>query len=250
MRPSRHDPYFGGDKRRARSENVRAMKVADAMSADVVTVAAETPLKDAAVLLAERRISGLPVVEAGAVVGVVSEADIVARSTGRRESRSLLGALFGGDRDEECVADATVKDAMSSPAITIAPGRQVAEAARVMVEHRVNRLPVVEDSGLVGIVTRADLVRAFVRPDVELEREIREDVAETALWIDSGKLDVTVDRGVVKLGGEVERRADAELLERFTAAVPGVVSVLSELRWRFDEPKLPASDPRVPQPPR
>jgi hypothetical protein len=54
---------------------------------------------------------------------------------------------------------------------------------------------------------------------------------------------------VVKLGGEVERRADAELLEYFTAAVPGVVSVDSELRWLFDEPKLPASDPRIPRPP-
>ena len=226
------------------------MKIADAMSADVVTVTPETPLKDAAALLAEHRISGLPVVEAEAVVGVVSEADVVVRSTGSQESRSLLGALFGGYRHEENVADMTVRDAMSAPAITIAPGRQVAEAARVMVERRVNRLPVVEDSRLVGILTRADLVRAFVRPDEELEREIRKDVAETALWIDSGRLDVNVDRGVVKLGGEVERRADAELLERFTSAVPGVVSVESELRWLLDEPKLPPSDPRVPPPPR
>lgn len=226
------------------------MKVADAMSVDVVTVSPETPLKDAAALLARHGISGLPVVEGEAVVGVVSEADVVARSTGRRESRSLLGALFGGDRHGENISGATVKDAMTSPAVTIAPGRQVADAARVMVERRVNRLPVVEDSQLVGIVTRADLVRAFVRPDEELEREIREDVAETALWIDGRSLDVSVDRGAVRLGGEVERRADAELLERFTAAVPGVVSVDSELRWKFDDPKLPASDPRVPRPPR
>ena len=139
---------------------------------------------------------------------------------------------------------------MSSPAITIELRRSVAEAARLMVERRVNRLPVADDSRLVGIVTRADLVRAYVRPDEELEREIREDVAETSLWIDSGELEVSVEQGVVELAGEVDRRADAELLERFTAAVPGVVSVRSELRWRFDEPKLPASDPRVPRPPR
>ena len=226
-----------------------AMKIADAMSTDVVSVSPEAPLKDAAALLVRRRISGLPVVEAGAVLGVLSEADIVARSTGgRRDSPGLLGALFG-DRDEGSIAAAQVRDAMSSPAITIAPERQVADAARVMVERGVNRLPVVEDSALVGIITRADLVRAFVRPDSNIEREIRDDVAETALWIDSGRLDVTVDDGVVKLTGEVERRADAQLLERFTAAVPGVVSVRSELRWKFDEPKLPASDPRVPQPP-
>jgi CBS domain-containing protein len=227
------------------------MKVADAMSTDVLTVAPETPLKDAAALLARNRISGLPVLEDGIVVGVVSEADIVARSTGSRESRSLLGELFsGGRRRQEDVAATHVREAMSSPAITIPPGRPVAEAARVMVDRRVNRLPVVDDSRLVGIVTRADLVRAFVRPDEELEREIREDVAETALWIDSKRLDVAVDQGVVKLAGEVERRADAELLQHFAAAVPGVVSVDSELRWKLDEPKLPASDRRLPQAPR
>jgi CBS domain-containing protein len=226
------------------------MKVADAMSPDVITVAPQTPLKDAAALLARHRISGLPVVEDEQVVGVVSEADIVARSTGTRESRSFLGELFRSRQREEGIAATHVREAMSSPAITIAPGRPVAEAARVMVDRRVNRLPVVDDSRLVGIVTRADLVRAFVRPDDELEREIREDVAETALWIDGSQLQISVDRGVVQLAGEVDRRADAELLEHFTAAVPGVVSVRSELRWRFDEPKLPASDPRVPQPPR
>ena len=220
------------------------------MSADVITVTPETPLKDAAALLERNRISGLPVLGDGIVVGVVSEADIVALSTGSRESRGLLAELFGSRRHEEDVAATHVKDAMTSPAVTIAPGQPVAAAARAMVEHRVNRLPVVENSRLVGIVTRADLVRAFVRPDEELEREIREDVAETALWIDSERLEVTVDRGVVKLAGEVERRADAELLQRFTAAVPGVVSVDSNLRWKFDEPKLPAGDPRVPQPPR
>ena len=220
------------------------------MSRDVITVAPETPLKDAAAVLAQHRISGLPVLEDDVVVGVVSEADIVSRSMGRQESRGLLELLFGGGRDEGNLDAARVRDAMSSPAITIGPGRQVAEAARVMVERRVNRLPVVEESRLVGVVTRADLVRAFVRPDEELEREIREDVAETALWIDSENLEVGVDRGIVKLAGEVERRADAQLFERLTAAVPGVISVHSELRWKFDEAKLPASDPRVPRPPR
>jgi CBS domain-containing protein len=144
------------------------MKVAEAMSVDVVSVPPETPLKDAAALLERHGISGLPVLEGGTVVGVVSEADIVARSTGRRESKGILGVLFGA-RNEEDVAHTHVREAMSSSAITIAPGRQVAEAARVTVERRVNRLPVVDDLRLVGIVTRADLVRAFVRSDEELD---------------------------------------------------------------------------------
>jgi CBS domain-containing protein len=135
---------------------------------------------------------------------------------------------------------------MTSPAIVIAPQRPVAEAARVMVERKVNRLPVVDDLGLVGIVTRADLVRAYVRPDEELEREIRDDVAGRALAIDPNELEITVEQGAVTLAGEVERPVDAELLERFTEAVPGVVSVHSELRPRLGEATLPASDPRVP----
>jgi CBS domain-containing protein len=220
------------------------------MTPDAIAVSPETPLKDAAELLARHRISGLPVVEDGKVVGVVSEADIVARSTGSREARSLIPAFLSGLRRQPDVEASLSGEAMTSPAITIAPEQPVAEAARVMVERKVNRLPVVDGSELVGIVTRADLVRAFVRPDDELEREIREDVAGDALWIDASGLDITVTGGAVTLAGEVERRADAELLERLTAAVPGVVSVRSELRWRLDEPKLPPSDPRVPRPPR
>jgi CBS domain-containing protein len=226
------------------------MRVEDAMTADVLIVSRDTPVKDAAAVLARENISGLPVVDEGIVVGVISEADIVARATGSRASPSLLGQLFGRKAVPENVEFTRTGDSMSSPAITIAPGRPVAEAARMMIEHRVNRLPVVDDSRLVGIVTRADLVRTFVRPDEELEREIREDVAGRALWIDTRELEIGVERGVVTLAGEVERPADAELLERLTEAVPGVVSVRSELRSRFDEPKLPQSDPRVPPPPR
>lgn len=226
------------------------MKVADAMTGDVITVSPETPLKEAAALLARHRISGLPVAEEGNVVGVISEADIVARTTGSGESRSLLQALFSERKRQQNVEATLVSEAMTSPAVTIAPERPVAEAARMMIEQQVNRLPVVDGSRLLGIVTRADLVRAFVRPDEELEREIREDVAERTLWIDSSGLEISVERGVVTLAGEVERRADAELLERFTAAVPGVVSVRSDLRWKLEEPKLPAGDPRVPRPPR
>jgi CBS domain-containing protein len=226
------------------------MNVADAMTGDVITVSTETSLKDAAASLARHQISGLPVLDGTDVIGVISEADIVVRTTGSRESPGLLRELFAGWKRPAGVEETRVGEAMTSPAITIAPQRSVAEAARVMVEHRVNRLPVVDDSRLVGIVTRADLVRAFVRPDEELEHEIRVDVAEDALWIDPTGLEVTVKDGAVTLAGEVERRADAQLLEHFTAAVPGVVSLQSKLRWRLDEPKLPPGDPRVPRPPR
>jgi CBS domain-containing protein len=226
------------------------MRVVDAMTRDAITVSPETPLKEAAELLARHQVSGLPVVDEAKVVGVLSEADIVARSTGSRESRSLIREFLSGRKRQPDVEATRAGEAMTSPAITIAPQRPVAEAARVMVERKVNRLPVVDDSGLAGILTRADLVRAYVRPDEELEREIREDVAGRALAIDPNGLDIAVEQGVVTFAGDVERPVDAELLERFTEAVPGVVSVRSELRPKLGEATLPASDPRVPPPPR
>jgi CBS domain-containing protein len=228
---------------------VVGMRVEDAMTSDVLTASPELPVKDAAAILARHGISGLPVVADGAVVGVLSEADVVARTAGSRESRSLLGLLFAGRTGEPDVDAVRTEEAMSSPAITISPGQPVAAAARLMVDRRVNRLPVVDGTQLVGILTRADIVHAFVRPDEELEREIREDVAGRALWIDPAQLEIEVDHGAVVLGGEVERRVDAELLERLTAAVPGVVSVRSDLRWQLEDAKLEASDPRVPRPP-
>jgi CBS-domain-containing membrane protein len=108
----------------------------------------------------------------------------------------------------------------------------VTEAASLMLDENVKRLPVVDDSAkLVGIVSRADLVRAFVRSDEEIEREIREEVLRRALWIDPVLVRVIVERGEVRLEGTVENQSEAELLPRLVQRVPGVVSVLSKLRW-------------------
>lgn len=103
-----------------------------------------------------------------------------------------------------------------------------------------------EDGRLVGIVTRADLVRAFVRSDEELAHELREDVVVGTLWMDAKELDIRVEDGDVMLSGEIGHKADAELLERFAARVPGVVSVRSELRWRVDKANVYQSGPKVP----
>ncbi|MER3488130.1 MAG: hypothetical protein C4307_05140 [Chloroflexota bacterium] len=125
---------------------------------------------------------------------------------------------------------------MTSPAITIEPKRTVTEAAATMVEKKVNRLPVVDDEGnLVGIVTRADLVRAFVRSDEEIAREIREDVVFRTLWIPPEQVEVEVEKGVVTLRGHVENRSDAELLAKFVQRVPGVIAVESSLTWEDED---------------
>jgi CBS domain-containing protein len=210
------------------------VKVADVMTVDVVTVDKETSLRDVAALLTERRISGLPVVDEGRVVGVVSEGDILVKERGRNaERRGLFGVLLDNRATAELKLEArTAEAAMTSPALTIGPDRPVAEAAGVMVDEGVNRLPVVNADGtLLGIVTRADLVRVFVRSDAELTEEIRQDVLVKTLWITPGGVDVAVKDGVVTLKGEVENRATAEMLPDFVRRVPGVVAVRSDVTW-------------------
>jgi CBS domain-containing protein len=212
------------------------MKVKDLMTTDVLTVRPSTQLKEAAALLAEHRISGLPVVDdQGRVLGVLSEGDILYKETGAKDKPGLIDRLLsvppiGLDLK---LAAKTVGEAMSAPALTIGPRRPVTEAASVMIDEGVNRLPVIDDEErLIGIITRADLVRAFVRSDPEIEEEIRDDVFRRTLWLEPDTLQIEVKGGEVRLAGEVETRTDAELIPTFVQRVPGVVSVLSKLRWR------------------
>jgi CBS domain-containing protein len=212
------------------------MRVRDVMTTDVLTVRADASLKEAAALMAERGISGLPVVDLGGqVAGVLSEGDILFKETGQTPKRGFVDRLLLLPPDElnaKLVAR-TAGEAMTAPALTIGPRRPLSEAANTMIEQSVKRLPVVDDAGnLVGIVTRADLVRAFVRADDVIADEIREDVIRRQLWIEPDNLVVVVEAGEVRLAGEVETKAEAELIPEFVQRVPGVVSVLSKLSWR------------------
>jgi CBS domain-containing protein len=208
------------------------MKIQDVMTKDVVTVEPASSLKEVATLLVEHRVSGLPVVDSdGTVLGVISEADILFKECGEQGPQGVLAWLLEPGGPDKL--DATsVRQAMTVPARTITPERPVAEAAKRMLEEGVNRFPVVDDDGaLVGIVTRADLVRAFVRTDQAIAEEIREDVVLKTLWIAPEALDISVHEGRVRLGGSVESKSDAELIEAFTRRVPGTVSVENDLTW-------------------
>lgn len=212
------------------------MNVRDVMSGGVVTTGPGVPLKDAALELVSRRISGMPVVDAhGHVIGVLSEADILVKEGDEQKRGGFLQWLVDPeDRWRTARFDAvTVGDAMSAPALTILPDRRVAEAAMIMLDESVNRLPVVDADGrLVGLVSRGDLVRAFTRPDEEIQREIEEDVLRRTMWLDPSAVEVTVTKGVVTLTGELASEADAAMLPRFARRVPGVVDVSSELSCR------------------
>jgi CBS domain-containing protein len=212
------------------------MRIEEIMNGDVLTVPPDTPLRKVAALLVAHGFSGLPVCDAsGVVVGVVSEADIVLKERGRTEPAGVLARMIDPSHaaeDKKALAR-TAGEAMTSPPITIAKYRSVAEAARLMVEHDVNRLPVLNAVGdLVGIVSRADLVRAFARPDEEIAREIRESVLRRAMWLEPWTIDIAVKDGEVVLSGIVDRQVDAETVVSLTERIPGVVSVTSDLRHR------------------
>ena len=217
------------------------MRVRDLMTTNVLTIGPEAPIRDVAAILVEHRISGLPVCDIeGHVLGVVSEGDILYKEHDPREAHTggPLGWIVDGSPNFAGWAKAralTSGQAMTSPAVTIASAATVADAARVMSERRVNRLPVVDDATLVGIVTRADLVRAFVRTDEQIESELRHEVLERTLWIEDGRIDVQVARGAVTLSGSLDRRSDVELLERLAGRIPGVIAVASSVVWRVDD---------------
>ena len=213
------------------------VRVGDVMTRDVVSVTPETPLKDVAAVLVERGVSGLPVCDAdGAVVGVLSEADLLVKQGG---SPDRSGGLFAWLVETASAPDLaklrahTAGEAMTTPAVTVRAGSAVSEAARTMVSLGVNRLPVVEDGRLVGIVTRADLVRLFTRSDEEIARDIRQDVVKR-LWIAPERIEVEVEQGEVVLRGEAETEVEAELLLKRIPLVAGVVGVRSELSWAVD----------------
>src|SRR5579862_7768329 len=213
------------------------MQVRRLMTSPVVAVPPELPLKEVARLLDERGFSGVPVCDDhGHILGVVSETDIVRQEQGLIPGKvRLLRRLAEPKGDGVGFGARTASEAMTSPAITVSPLTDVTRAARLMIEQRVNRLPVVERGKVVGIVTRADLVRTFHRSDGVIEREIRDDVLLRVLWIDPSQLQISVQEGDVVITGTVENRSAAELVDAYIRGVPGVVSVTTSLVWAIDD---------------
>ena len=205
--------------------------VGSVMTTEVTTVGPDTPFKAVAVLLASWSISGAPVVdEDGRVLGVVSQGDLLEREAphgllrpGARQARRKAGAAF-------------VADLMTSPAVTVRADDAVAVAAKLLEEHHFHRLPVVEDEGkLVGVVSRSDLLRVFLRTDREIRDEVREEVLLREMAIDPALLYVSVHNGIVTLNGTVERQSMIPVIVALIRRVDGVVEVRQTLQARFDD---------------
>jgi CBS domain-containing protein len=223
--------------------------VGDMMTRSVLSVTPETPLKEVARLLVEHRISGLPVVDdTGRVIGVISEGDLLVKEQ-RRDAihHRPLARIFGDSAEtRQLLAKAeasTAGDAMTAPAITIESDRPVSVAAARMIERKVNRLPVTEQGRLAGIVTRADVIRAFVQTDDELADAIRSEVLLRSMWLDPGKFTVEVANGQVDIRGTVDRRSTAAMVERMVTMLPGVVGVVADISWTIDDRNIEATGP-------
>lgn len=229
------------------------MKVRDVMSGEVISVPASMHLKELAALLVEHKISGAPVTDAdGSVIGVVSEADVLMKQVGRSISRRRpLEWIFGESHDPDELrrrVATTVGDAMSAPAVTIEGDRSLRDAAALMVDSKVNRLPVLADGRLVGIVTRADLVRAYLHRDEDAELAVREQVFRKTMWLDPANYEIAVREGALSLGGKVDRKSTADILERLSGLVEGVDRVQNSLTWELDDSKLELTPSGEPMP--
>ncbi|WP_030230967.1 MULTISPECIES: CBS domain-containing protein [unclassified Streptomyces] len=215
--------------------------VGELMTRGVVRVRQETPFKQVAGMLADHDVTALPVVDdLDQPVGVVSEADLLRTVAARPDPGGLplpsarLNATLPTDDGT------TAGELMTAPAVCARPEWTVVEAARLMDGAGVKRLPVVDEAGtLVGIVSRGDLLRVFLRRDEALRDEITRDVLARTLGLAPDDVTVDVHEGRVTLKGRVETGRLVPVIERLCRGVDGVVSVEADLSCRFDEPPGP-----------
>jgi CBS domain-containing protein len=194
--------------------------VDDVMTHAVISVNRGTLFKDVVKTMRQWRISALPVVsDEGRVVGVVSEADLLLKAQGE-ESRAVSAGQL-----------------MTVPAVTVTRNAGIAGAARLMARGHLKRLPVVDDDGsLVGVVSRGDLLKIYLRPDEDIAQELRELITTRLIPAGSAAVHVHVSDGVVHLNGTIPDPSLSDVLVRIARTVPGVVDVTA----RFDA-EVPAS---------
>lgn len=221
---------------------MKSVTVNDVMTTRVVSMRKDASFREMAAALREHRVSAFPVVDGdGEVIGVVSEADMLAKEALGSEPQGMPGMITGLLRHKEhAKARAiTAGDLMSSPPVTVTPEDTLEHAAKLMYTRKVKRLPVV-DSGahLVGIISRADVLTIFDRSDDEIRTEIRDEVIRDGFSIDPAAFSVIVQDGVVTLAGRPESNDVGHDLVHRIRHVPGVVAV----RDRLTYPPREASD--------
>ncbi|WP_330328921.1 CBS domain-containing protein [Streptomyces sp. NBC_00536] len=196
-------------------------KVGFLMTDEVISVLGRAPSADVATLLVEHEISGVPVLDADErVLGVISRTDLLVQD------------------------HLTAGDLMTTPAVTVHAEQTVAEAARLITRRGVTRLAVVdEEDRLVGIVTRRDLLRVFLRPDHEIRRVLVEEVPADTMGIGADAVSVRVVDGVVTLDGRLPRSSQIPVALRLAGQLDGVVTVIDRLTAQSNDTRTRTAPP-------
>ncbi|MEV5955349.1 CBS domain-containing protein [Streptomyces sp. NPDC051987] len=219
--------------------------VEELMTRPVVRAQRDTPFKELVRLLTENDVTAVPVVDdLGRPMGVVSEADLLRKSADQADpsGRTPLPHLEAWERAK--AEGALAEELMSAPAVCARPEWSVVEAARLMEAQQVKRLPVVDEADrLLGIVSRRDLLRVFLRGDDAIREEITRDLLRGTLGLQPADVAVTVRDGRVELSGTVEYRSLVPVVEQLCRGVDGVVSVAGNLTWRRDDARPASSGP-------
>jgi CBS domain-containing protein len=212
-----------------------------------------TPFKHLVRLIEENRVSAIPIVDQqGIPIGLVSETDLLLKQMRRGGdlSRDLLH-LEKRRQERAKAAGIVASDVMTSPVITVGSDTDLSDAARLMHDKNLRRLVVVDEGRrIAGIVSRTDLLKVFLRSDAELLEEIQGELIPAVLMAAtdaSDALTVEVRWNIATLSGAVDRKSDAEILTRLTGELDGVVAVVNELTYSWDDTAAAPAKPVSPQ---
>jgi CBS domain-containing protein len=223
------------------------MKVRDLMSTDLEVVRPETSYKEVVERMLARNVSGLPVVdEQGGLAGIVTEADVIRKQAWgegerhRHRALDLVDRLLSGEDQTSLrrVVGLTAGDIMSCRVVTGSPDDDLHQAARTMLVYGIKRLPVVSEGRLVGLMSRADLMRYFNRPDTDIAADVERTLASPRSAPEDHGISGTVHDGVVTLSGTVLHPSDAKVATDVVCQIAGVIDVHDELVARETEPGL------------
>jgi CBS domain-containing protein len=221
------------------------MKASDVMTRNLLTVGRETSVADAIRVMLDNNVSGLPVLDNGKVVGILTEGDLLRRGetgTERHRPRWLEILMGPGRMAGEYVRThgRKVEGIMTADVISVAGDAPLDEVVGLMERRRIKRVPVIEDDVLVGIVSRLDLLRALLRTleaqlsegrgDDKIREQILAELAKAA-WVPKDGLSISVKDGVVDLHGVILEEKEREALRVVAENVPGVRAVEDHLVW-------------------
>jgi CBS-domain-containing membrane protein len=215
--------------------------VKDVMSTHVIAVRQNASYKEMAAMLHEQRVSAFPVIDDdNKVIGVVSEADLLTKQALEGTVPRTMDLSLTTESMRSRTNAITATNLMTKPTVTIGPEETVTHAARLMFDQRVKRLPVVsEDGTLIGILSRADVLSVYSRPDAEIQNQVTQHLMLGTFGYDPCTFTITVRDGIVTIEGTPETSRVGHDIVDAIRHMEGVVFVRDRLSYPMDSPYLP-----------